>query len=686
MNSNKTDAEYLPHVRNGMRFVCFYAIISKKREAAGAGGVQGGKGEIFVQKIFTRYISYVVAVALLAILALNWGLQGRNARKQMVQNSALKLGQISQTIDNNEVELRNLKESLSEDYLTRAYAFAYIIEQNPSVLDSQQELERIAELLNVDELHVIDENGILFAGSIPLYFGMDFHTTDQTKEFLSILDDPDSYLVQEIRPNGYEQKVFQYIGVARQDQKGIVQVGMAPTRMLDAQKRNQLDYIFSRVPVDAGSVLFAIDKESGEVLAHSDQDMAGSSMEDLGLTPEVMAGCSDGGFIRQGGEKMFCVIREKDGLILGAGESEAELYEERNIQTILTFFYLVLVYLVAILVINRLLKHQIVDGVHTIMDDLKGITDGNLDTVVKVDSNPEFRQLSQGINKMVQGILDATVKISKVIDTLDLPIGVFEFNQDSEKVMATERIRLVLDWTEEEMSQACRDRNIFQKMLGDTLKAACDKRENEFKIRENPEKWVRIFTTTENGGTFGIISDVTGEMQEKKRLEHERDYDSLTGLCNLDTFRKEVEHILEERDTGECAMIMLDLDSFKGINDRFGHDWGDEYLRACAGFLSEFNGGRGIAARRSGDEFCLFLHHYKTRQEIANDMEEFYSRLQQNPVLFPDKSRKALEISSGLAWYGGGLNEFQTLLKAADYALYDAKNSGKGLMRQYSLN
>ena len=104
----------------------------------------------FVQRIFTRYISYVVAAALLAILVLNWGLQGRNARSQMIQNSALKLGQISQTIDNNEVELQNLKESLSEDYLTRAYAFAYIIQQNPSVLESQQEMERIAELLNVD--------------------------------------------------------------------------------------------------------------------------------------------------------------------------------------------------------------------------------------------------------------------------------------------------------------------------------------------------------------------------------------------------------------------------------------------------------------------------------------------------------------------------------------------------------
>ena len=180
-----------------------------------------------MQKIFTRYISVVVIVALMAIFGVNWFFQEYNARKQMTEKSQMKLDQIIQTLENNEVELENLKESLDEDYLTRAYAFAYIIEQNPEVLNSQPELERIATLLNVDELHVIDENGILFAGSIPKYFGMDFHDTDQTKEFLAILEDPESCLVQDIRPNGYEQKIFQYIGVPRQDQKGIVQVGMA---------------------------------------------------------------------------------------------------------------------------------------------------------------------------------------------------------------------------------------------------------------------------------------------------------------------------------------------------------------------------------------------------------------------------------------------------------------------------
>ena len=118
---------------------------------------------------------------------------------------------------------------------------------------------------------MIDEKGILFAGSIPKYFGMDFRDTDQTREFLSILDDPESYLVQDIRPNGYEQKVFQYIGVARKDQKGIVQVGMAPDRMLEAQKRNQLDYILSRMPVDSGSLLFAIGSGEETALVNTDQ-------------------------------------------------------------------------------------------------------------------------------------------------------------------------------------------------------------------------------------------------------------------------------------------------------------------------------------------------------------------------------------------------------------------------------
>lgn len=639
-----------------------------------------------MQKIFTRYISTVVIVALLAILGLNWVLQEQNSRMQMVENSRLKLEQISRTLENNEVELRNLKESLSEDYLTRAYAFAYIIQQNPDVLNSQEELERIAALLNVDELHVIDEKGILFAGSIPKYFGMDFHTTDQTKEFLRILDDPDSYLVQDIRPNGYEQKIFQYIGVARQDKKGIVQVGMAPTRMLDAQKRNQLDYILSRIPVDSSSILFAVDLGEGSATVRSDDGLQEMTLEELGLSGEDLTSFSEGkAAVTAQDQKMYYVIRSYGGQLLGVGMTGKALYAGRNRQILLTSVYLILTSMVMIWVLNRLLKHQIVDGIHTIVGNLSDITEGNLNTVVKVENNPEFRQLSTGINKMVKGILNATVKVSKVIDMVDMPIGVFEFGHEGGEVMATDRLRMVLNWSESKAREYYRDRKEFGEALGQLMRHPEEGETDIYKLAGEEDKWVRIQMTSDESGTFGVATDVTRDMIEKRKIQHERDYDSLTGLRKIDAFRREVTDILGAGDPKSCAMVMLDLDNFKSINDAYGHDWGDEYLRYCSGFLKKMNGDQGITARRSGDEFCLFLHHFKSRAEIANRMEEFFGKLEREKIKFPDGSVQKLRISAGLAWYGDGLNSYGTLLKASDYALYDSKNSGKGIWKQYSL-
>lgn len=667
----------------------FYAIIGediRERSYSCNSDCKVMQREKPMQKIFARYISYIISIVLLVILALNWGLQGRNARAQMVQNARLKLGQISRTLDSNEVELESLKESLDEDYLTRAYAFAYILEQNPDIVNSQSEMDRVATLLNVDELHVIDENGILFAGNVPLYFGMDFHSTEQTSEFLSILDDPDSYLVQDIRPNGYEQKVFQYIGVARQDKKGIVQIGMAPTRMLEAQKRNQLDYIFSRVPVDKGWVMFAADSTDGTIKAHTDTRYEKKNLVDLGLSLDKISEFENGEFNTTGGKEYYYVIQQVGDLVLGAGAEKQVLYQERNLQILLTFFCLVLISLITIVVINQLLKRQIVNGIHTLMDDITRIGEGNLDTVVNVNNNPEFCQLSLGINKMVQGILDTAGKISRVIEIVDMPIGVFEFSQEGSRVMATGRLRQVMNWSEEQMEEACRDKEKFQSLLSEAEKEVSGTEKDVFKVCDNPERWVKIYSTTENGTTFGVVSDVTKDMMVKRQIEHERDYDSLTGLCNIDIFKKKVNEILRQKEFGCAAIIMLDIDYFKGINDGYGHDWGDNYLHICADFLREFEGEKGIAARRSGDEFCLFLYGYSSKAELINRMEEFYKKISEYQITFPDGSEHCMAISSGIAWCSGSLQDLGDLLKAADYALYDAKNSGRGIMKQYMLN
>ena len=74
---------------------------------------------------------------------------------------------------------------------------------------------------------------------------------------------------------------------------------------------------------------------------------------------------------------------------------------------------------------------------------------------------------------------------------------------------------------------------------------------------------------------------------------------------------------------------------------------------------------------------ACFCHHFSSREEIANYMEELYGKSVPGEITFPDGSTGFLRISSGLAWYGESLNSGSMLLRAADYALYDAKNNGK---------
>lgn len=637
-----------------------------------------------MQKIFIRYLCYVMIIALLAILLLNYILQGREARNRMVENSEILLDQVALTLENNDTELTKLTADLGEDYLTRARAFAYIISMNPDVLKSQEELVKIKGFLKVDELHVIDENGILTAGTIPKYFGMDFRSSEQTSEFLRLLDEPDSYLIQDVMPNGAEKKIFQYVGVLRLDKAGIVQVGLSPKRLLEAKQKNELSYIFSMVSVDSKSGLFAISPESGEILAHTDKVWIGQDAEDMGLTGDYYEQLENGGFKTVNGVKKYYLLSKYKDLIIGRSVNEENLYSERFGQMVLISTYLLFTFLMVIFVINRLLKKQIVNGVHRIMNGLENITDGNLKIVVEVEDNPEFKQLSRGINKMVRSVLEATGRVSRIIDMVDLSIGVFEYHDETNQVIANEHLWKLLLISPKEAKALYLNKIDFIVRLKKIMTNREPEEDEIYKISEIPETWVKIHMASETTGTFGVVNDVTRDMHVKRRIKYERDYDSLTGLCKMEKFRTLVNILLSTGGNLEfSAMVMLDLDRFKEINDRYGHDWGDVYLKIFAKCLMEFNGERGIAARRSGDEFCVFLYRYGSQDEIRALFNDFYQRIEENKIIFPDNSKRSIRISAGIAWCGGELNNMDTLMKASDIALYDAKKNGRGQWAEY---
>lgn len=636
-----------------------------------------------MQKIFIKYLSFVMAAALLSIALLNYVLQTRNFEQKMSESAVLKLNQIFHTVVSNRRELAALSESLREDYLTRARAFAYIIEQNPSVLESQTELQKIKTLLNVDELHVIDEKGILIRGTIPKYFGMQFADTKQTAEFLQILRDPTRSLVQNIRPNGAEQKIFQYVGVARKDRPGIVQIGLEPKRQLEARHRNELPYIFSRINLDADTNIFALDTE-GRILAHSDAKRNGQNFLDFGFPANYLEVFYDGAFFMPQplNEPRFFVMRRYDDIILGISQTKRSLYAGLPVQILLVSFYLTLTFLALLFAIRFLLKKKIVTGIHQIMADLTEITNGNLDNVVNVDDNPEFRQLSAKINQMVRNLLETTVKLSRIIDLVGAPIGAFEYKRDMNRVLATDRLRHILSLSQAQAQALYSDKEKFIEKLEACRRHPEPDEEDVYRIGDTPAKWIKLHTVSDETGTFGIVSDVSKEIAEKRHIKKERDYDELTGLHSRRSFRRTVSDLLNRNGMQTIALLMFDLDGFKQINDAYGHDCGDDYLRATAGFLSQFRAEFCLAGRRSGDEFYLFLYRLQGKEELYNLLETFYKRLEENPFVFPDATQAAIQISAGIAWGDDG-SEFDTLLAAADRALYKAKDDPAQKFREF---
>lgn len=138
---------------------------------------------------------------------------------------------------------------------------------------------------------------------------------------------------------------------------------------------------------------------------------------------------------------------------------------------------------------------------------------------------------------------------------------------------------------------------------------------------------------------------------ERSRIEHECDYDALTGLYSRQAFFRVCGELFEKPDTlRHAALMMTDLDNLKTINDTYGHDWGDVYLRQTARSLQQGSPSGAVVARLSGDEFLLLFYGYETREALRGTSKSWKRTLPRAVLL----CRTARDCASGCpaAWHG----------------------------------
>ncbi len=164
---------------------------------------------------------------------------------------------------------------------------------------------------------------------------------------------------------------------------------------------------------------------------------------------------------------------------------------------------------------------------------------------------------------------------------------------------------------------------------------------------------------------------------EKKELYAMARTDSLSGLANRNSLNEYLERLIADskREDKEFALLFLDLDHFKTVNDSLGHNIGDELLKNVALMIDEVIRSSDFVARIGGDEFVVVLHKYSSLLELTNIIERIQQQLSKQLVI----QTNPVNISSsiGIAFFPKDGDDIISLMQHADIAMYEAKQKGR---------
>lgn len=281
----------------------------------------------------------------------------------------------------------------------------------------------------------------------------------------------------------------------------------------------------------------------------------------------------------------------------------------------------------------------------------------------------EIDDLSNIIFNSHKRLLELSEKVSRIIDLTNIPFGAYEISRVSDNVFITNHLQELLNFSDDEIHVLCSDKRLFLKRLDDIKKNKADEAQVFLITKGGEEHWVRITQTETDDALLGVVMDATDEIMQAKNLRNERDSDALTGIRNRIAFKRMFDYYndcLENKP--DIGIGLFDLNNLKKVNDKFGHDKGDEYICISTEIICDIFRCSSIF-RIGGDEFVAIFNGLESHQ-----IETYHKLLNEKIAESNHFTELKLGIAFGYAIYNKQKDrDLNDTLKRADIRMYENK-------------
>lgn len=278
--------------------------------------------------------------------------------------------------------------------------------------------------------------------------------------------------------------------------------------------------------------------------------------------------------------------------------------------------------------------------------------------------------------------------------------GIFITDDQGSILVANSAVSRITEYSNEELVgqnprlfQSGRHDRIFYSALWKSVTHTGQWQGEIWNRRKNGEvypQWLSISAIRDQHGLtqhyIGIFIDISAQKEAELRLDYLAHHDKLTSLPNRDLFNDRLTvAIAHSKRTGKpLAVLFIDLDHFKYVNDTFGHITGDELLQAAARRISGCLREEDTLSRMGGDEFTVLLQHFNNREEIGLVASKIVHAMK-SPFMI-GQHELYVTASIGISIHPDDGDNPETLLKNSDAAMYRAKNDGRNCIQYFKLS